>query len=229
MKKRGILLTIICFAVVAALLVTVISASSLVSSSSNQAVATAQNICPGQAASCTKTTLSATTVELGQSVTDNVKVTSKSASTIVPSGTVQFKVQVGAGIWTTYDTETLVNGVATSIAYMPMAVGADNFQAIYSGDSNYLGSTSVVGSEPLTVTPASSMATTVLGASSITLGSYVTDNVTVVGLGGSFPEPSGTVDFQVSFNSGAWTTYDASVALVDGTATSRILHADRGR
>ncbi|KPK63119.1 MAG: hypothetical protein AMK73_05405 [Planctomycetes bacterium SM23_32] len=48
---------------------------------------------------------------------------------------------------------------------------------------------------------------------SITLGDAVKDTVTVTGLGGSFPDPTGTVDFQVKTPSVDWSTYDASVAL----------------
>ena len=116
----------------------------------------------------------------------------------------------------TYDTGViLVNGAAISIMYMPMAAGDYDFRAIYSGDSNYLGSQSGDEDEPLYVTDSE------CGPCwGIILGQSVTDNATVTGLGDGFPMPTGTVDFQVSFEGGAWMTYDADVILVDGSAIS---------
>ncbi len=170
------------------------------------------------------TLLSQTTITLGDSITDDATVPGLGEPFAVPTGTVEFQVQIGAGVWTTFDTQTLSasgdDGVATSIAYMPMMVDDYHFRAVYLGDSNYLGSQSADGDEPLIVNEASSTTTTVLGTSSIILGQSVYDNATVMGLDGSFPMPTGMVDFQVSFNGGAWETYHADVVLVDGKATS---------
>ena len=170
------------------------------------------------------TLLSQTTITLGDSITDDATVPGLGEPFAVPTGTVEFQVQIGAGVWTTFDTQTLSasgdDGVATSIAYMPMMVDDYHFRAVYLGDSNYLGSQSADGDEPLIVNEASSTTTTVLGTSSIILGQSVYDNATVMGLGGSFPMPTGMVDFQVSFNGGAWETYHADVVLVNGKATS---------
>jgi len=66
----------------------------------------------------------------------------------------------------------------------------------------------------------SSQTTTFLGVSTITLGQSVTDNATVIGKGAGYPVPTGTVNFQVSFNDGAWSTFSAGVALVNGAAIS---------
>jgi len=116
-----------------------------------------------------------------------------------------------------------VDGTATSIAYMPIVAGNYEFMAHYSGDMNYKCSCSGEDDEPLLVTPGlnegGANVTTVMGVDSIYLGQSVTDNVTV-SAPAPFPMPTGTVDFQVSFNEGPWVVYDAGVALVDGTATS---------
>ena len=176
-------------------------------------------LCVEKAPTCTCTVLGVDTIILGQSVTDNVTVSGIDGFP-VPTGSVDFQVRYEGGSWTVFDANVaLVDGTATSAFYMPMAVGNYQFQAVYSGDDNYLGSKSCPLSEPLSVERAPSTTTTILGVDEIVLGQSVRDNATVTGLDG-FPVPSGTVDFQVSFNGGAWTTYDAGVALMDGSAIS---------
>jgi hypothetical protein len=102
-----------------------------------------------------------------------------------------------------------------------MVTGNYRFRAIYSGDSNYLGSQSGDEEEPLTVEKATTTTTTLLvPIGPITLGQTVYDTVTVTGLEGSYPGPTGTVDFEVSFNGGAWSGFDLVVALSGGTASS---------
>jgi hypothetical protein len=179
---------------------------------------------PGIGVSPITTLLSQTTITLGDSVTDTATVPGMGVSFSAPTGSVEFQVQIGNGLWATYDTESLsaqgANGIATSIVYTPMTVDSYNFRAIYMGDVNYQGSQSGDAAEPLIVVAAQTCTTTVLGAESIILGNSVTDNATVNALGEGFPTPSGSVDFQVSVNDGAWETYNGNVALVDGTATS---------
>ncbi|HEY3420879.1 MAG TPA: Ig-like domain-containing protein [Methanomassiliicoccales archaeon] len=175
------------------------------------------------------TTLSKTTAELGESVTDSVTVPSLGVNFPAPSGTVIFQVRVGSGTWTTFHTQTLSasgsNGVATSIAYLPLNLGSYSFRAQYGGDSNYLASQSADGSDQLTVNPGqgSGPMTNSLSHSTIVLSNSVTDTVTVPGLSLSSPIPSGTITFQVRTGSGLWETYDTktlSVIGYNGSATS---------
>ncbi len=164
-----------------------------------------------------KTTLSDNTITLGDSVTDSVTVTGVLG--IVPTGTVDFKVSYGGGAFQTWTGSTGIalngSGTATSPAYAPLAAGNYRFQAFYSGDSNYLAASSDPddADEALSVERVQKPATTVLQV-------VVTDTVTIASLPSPFPGPTGTVDFQVSANGGAWSTFDSGVALVSGSATS---------
>jgi len=176
--------------------------------------------------STTTTELSSTSIVLGNSVYDTVHVAGLGGSYPVPTGTVQFYVKAPGGSFETLGAPVALDGSgnAQSIDYTPLTTGTYYFKATYSGDSNYAGSSSGDEEEPLTVGKATPDVNTLLSDSSITLGDSVTDSVTVVGLGGSYPWPTGTVDFEVSFNGGAWTVYDDDVALTqsgsDGVATS---------
>ncbi len=172
-----------------------------------------------KAMSQTSTNLGVGVITLGQSVTDNATVTGLGGNYPTPTGNIDFQVSFNAGPWTTFSTMALAVGSALSEWYLPLAAGNYEFRAVYQGDGNYLGSTSDVGSEPLTVEVAASTTTTYIGVESITLGRSVTDNATVVGLGDGFPVPTGTVEFQVSFNCGPWETFD-SETLSEGMALS---------
>jgi hypothetical protein len=120
----------------------------------------------------------------------------------------------------TYDAGVaLVDGTATSVYYMPMAAGNYEFMANYSGDSNYLPSSSGEDAELLLVENAETNTTTCLSACHIVLGCSVCDKAFVTAEEGS-SIPTGTVDFQVRFDSGEWMTYDAGVELVNGVACS---------
>jgi hypothetical protein len=98
------------------------------------------------------TTLSKTSISLHDSVTDTATVTTIGGLT--PTGSVTFQVSTDNGVtWTSYGAaKTLLAGSATSDTYTPAATGTYYFKAIYSGDSNYLGSQSGAKDEPLTVT-----------------------------------------------------------------------------
>ena len=99
--------------------------------------------------SMTSLTLSKTSPQIaGASLTATATV-SPSAAT----GSVQFQVEIpGSSTWNTFDTRTLSSGSATSKSYTLSNVGVYNFQAVYSGDCQYSGSTSSTVS--LTVNPA---------------------------------------------------------------------------
>jgi uncharacterized protein (DUF2141 family) len=174
----------------------------------------------GQTGPNVTTALGVSSIMMSQSVSDNATVTGLGFPFPVPTGTVTFQVQYNEGSWMIYDANvTLVNGTATSVFYMPTAAGLYEFQAVYSGDSNYLPSVSAEDSEPLNVTMGVSTTSTSLSAGQITFGESVTDMASVSGMVG-FPVPTGSVDFQVSFNNGTWMTFDANVTLVNGTAIS---------
>jgi hypothetical protein len=172
-----------------------------------------------KAPSFSLTTMGTTEIVVGQSVFDNVTVTNLVDSLPVPTGSVSFQVNVNNNGFVEYDTATLVNGVAKSARYDPLAAGSYEFQAVYGGDANFLGSTSMEGSEPLSVAKAPTTTGTSLDSSSILLGDLVYDTATVTGPGNPFPVPTGTINFQVRYNGGAWTSYDTGL-LVDGTVTS---------
>jgi hypothetical protein len=151
-----------------------------------------------------------------------------------PTGTVTFYV---CGPFTTatacttagtnLGTVALVAGTATSPTYTPPSTGTYCFLGIYSGDSNYMGSSD--GSttrECFTVTPAPSTTTTSPASTSIVLAASDTDTATVTGNAGG-PAPTGTVHFYVcAGNANPCTSTTAgvvdlgTVALSGGTATS---------
>jgi len=163
------------------------------------------------------TTLSDNTITLGESVTDSVTVAAVLG--IVPTGTVDFKVSYDGGAFNTWTGSTGIaldgSGTATSPGYTPLTAGGYRFQAFYSGDGNFLANNSDPNAvdEALTVGRVQKPAATVLVVT-------VTDTVTIGSLPSPFPGPTGTVDFQVSYEGGAWTTFASGVALVAGSATS---------
>jgi hypothetical protein len=63
-------------------------------------------------------------------------------SQISPTGAITFRVKFDGGPLVTFDVENLVNGMVTSIEYVPLQAGQYYFRATYSGDSNYNGSQS---------------------------------------------------------------------------------------
>jgi len=174
-----------------------------------------------KAPTTTVTLLSASEITLGDSVTDTVTVTGLGGSFQIPTGTVDFYVSQDVATWTKFSTKTLDgSGQAISDPYTPLSAGTWYFKAIYTGDSNYLGSESGATDEPLTVNKASTTTTTLLSDSEITLGDSVTDTITVTGLGGIFPMPSGTVEFYVRKDALSWTLFSTKTLDAFGQATS---------
>ena len=165
-----------------------------------------------------------TAVPLGTSVTDQATVSGAVAGT--PTGTVTFiffsnGTCTGAG--TEGSPETLTLGVANSASEGPLLAGSYSFQATYSGDANYLGSTG--GCEPLTVNKASSATVTSMKqagqtVTSVAIGSSVTDQATVAGTGAG--TPTGTVTFTF-FSNGTCTgtgTAGSPETVASGVANS---------
>jgi hypothetical protein len=98
-----------------------------------------------------KTQLNRTWIILGESVNDTAGITAFGGYNA--TGTVTFQVKTPTADWTTYDTENLTSGMATSAAYTPEAgTGIYYFRANYSGDANYRGNQSDDNAEQLTVT-----------------------------------------------------------------------------
>jgi hypothetical protein len=175
-------------------------------------------------------------ITLGQSVTDNVTVTGLSGYPI-PSGTVTFNVYKDGSVvpmWT--DTEPLIQGLTSATAksaeFTPMAAGQYYFEAKFNSmDANYICVTDAPCNEPLCVGPATPTISTSLGNLAedgvmyITLGQSVTDNVTVTGLGGLYPIPSGTVTFTVYNETGVVKMIDIET-LTAGTTSATAKSAE---
>jgi hypothetical protein len=166
-----------------------------------------------------------TTVPLGATVSDQATVTGTGAGT--PTGTVTFtfftnSTCTGTGI--PAGTGTLASGVADSSSTEgPLTVGSYSYKATYGGDSNYLGS--IGGCEPFTVVPVTTVTTTTVelagtAVTSVPLGSTVSDQATVTGIGAG--TPTGTVTFTF-FTNGTCTGTGTSAGtgtLASGVANS---------
>src|SRR5207302_215940 len=95
-----------------------------------------------------------------------------------------------AGTATVVSTVTVTNGVVpNSAANTPTPAGSYSFNAVYSGDANNNAATSAC--EPLTVNKASPTITTTLSATTVTVGTAVTDSSTMA----SFFQAGGTVTY----------------------------------
>src|SRR6266581_3512309 len=128
------------------------------------------------------TTLSASTVNIGDSMHDSATLT---GATSDAGGTVTYSAYAGANTCTGTDllnsTKTVSNGtVPDSDAFTPTAAGSYSFQAVYSGDANNNGASSVCSTEQLLV-KASPSITTTLSATSVDVGSTVHDSAALSG------------------------------------------------
>ncbi len=170
----------------------------------------------------TATTLSYTSRTLGQSVTDTATVSAVGSGT-APTGSVTFQVSTDGGVtFNQYGAvKSLSSRSATSDAYTASNVGSFYFRAVYSGDTNYLGSQSGNTAEPLTITntAASVSAASFTPSSPITLGGSVTVSASVSAPSGVSTTPTGNVQFQVSINGGAYSNFGSLVALSGGSAS----------
>ena len=122
-----------------------------------------------------------------------------------PTGQVTFQVSTNSGsTWSTLGAvKTLVSGSATSDSYTPSAPGSTyQFRAQYGGDTNYNTATGSAASLTVNKATPSIPVPTLSPVSPISYGSSVTAKVTLSGVG-SGATPTGTVQFQVSTNSGS--------------------------
>jgi hypothetical protein len=149
----------------------------------NGATSPCEPLTVNKATAAITTTLSATTISVGQSVTDSAALT----GSFQASGSVNYNLFVGSGTCTgtssTVSTVTVTAGVvpnSRSVLFNATNAGGYSFQAVYSGDANNNGSTSPC--EPLTVNPAGGVTiTTTLSATTITVGGSVFDSATLAG------------------------------------------------
>ncbi|MFL6163950.1 MAG: hypothetical protein ACJ74U_17235 [Jatrophihabitantaceae bacterium] len=146
------------------------------------------------------TTLSATTVNIGDPVHDSSTLTGASSNA---GGTVTYHAYAGANTCSGTDLlnsqVTVTSGVVpNSTTFTPSAAGSYSFQAVYSGDGNNNGATSVCSTEQLLVKANPSIGTT-LSAASVDVGSTVHDSATLTGATG---DAGGTVAYTAYTNSG---------------------------
>jgi hypothetical protein len=168
---------------------------------------------PALTASTTTLTASATTVNAGTNVTFNVAV-APASGTGTPTGTVSFMNGT-----TTLAAIGLSNGTA-SYSTTSLPVGADSISAIYSGDTNFSGSTS----STVTVTVQALVPSFTLGASptsgTVTAGATAQTTITVTPVNG--------FNSQVSFAcsglpTGATCSFSPSTVTPSGSAASTTL------
>jgi hypothetical protein len=135
----------------------------------------------------------------------------------VPTGTVQFQdagVNLGSAV-----PLTNVGGVFSSqLQTSGLSVGTHAVTAIYSGDSNYSGSTSSI----LTQTVKSAVTSTSISAPAITYGADGIVTVTVAAQDSSAGTPTGSVTLSVDGGAAS------SQSLVNGSATFTILNPNAG-
>lgn len=133
---------------------------------------------------------SVSSVNAGGSVTLTATVSGPSGSTVVPTGSVEF--MLGS---TDLSSVPLDGTGAAQLITTTLPVGADNITAVYSGDTNYNGSTSGV----VTVTVALIPTTTTLmtSAANANLGTSITFTATVSSGAGT---PGGNVTFMNGSN-----------------------------
>ena len=128
---------------------------------------------------------SASSAQIGSAVTLTATISVPSGSIVVPTGTVTFMLGT-----TDLGSEPLNGSGVAQLITTSLPGGADAITAVYSGDSNYSGSTS--GSVTVTVTliPTATMLAT--SAASANLGASITLTTTVTSASGT---PGGTVTF----------------------------------
>ncbi len=139
------------------------------------------------------TKLSATTVNVGDPVTDSATLTGATANA---GGTVKYSAYAGANNCTGTDllnsTVTVTNGVVPdSAAFSTQTAGNYSFQAVYSGDANNNGPTSVCSTEQLLVKTTPKITTT-LSTVQVVVGGTVHDSSVLLG---ATADAGGTVKY----------------------------------
>ncbi len=155
-----------------------------------------------QGTSSTVSTPSAAHVVLGSTETDSASVTGSDGA-VDPTGSVTFyecgpsETSCNSTTGTEFDAENLSIGnpaAASSASFLPTSAGKWCFAAVYSGDTNYTGSSDTTSDECFTVKQAASTSVSKPSSTGVVLKTSVYDTVTVTGnsTGGA---PTGTVTF----------------------------------
>jgi trimeric autotransporter adhesin len=169
-----------------------------------QSTSPAVTVTVTQASTTTVVTFSPTTPSLGQTVTLTATVVVASPGAGTPTGTVQF-----FNGTTSLGTGTLSAGTAR-ITTSSLPVGSASITATYSGDANFVASTSTAA----TVTIAQASTTTSLTVSNTSPGAFdtVTLSATVAAVSPAVGTPTGTVEFLADGSSLGTATLSAGQA-----------------
>jgi hypothetical protein len=137
----------------------------------------------------------------GQSVTFTATVTGPSGNMTVPTGSVNFMDGT-----TTLGSGTLNGSGTTTYTTAALSAGSHLITAVYSGDSNFSGSTSNVVTQVVNAASKASTTALVSSLNPSTSGQSVTFTATVTGPSGNTTAPTGSVSFMdgtTSLGSGA--------------------------
>ena len=161
------------------------------------------------------TALSASTITVGESVTDSATLTG--TDLLTASGTVTYQFFSGfscAGAATIVGTPVVVNGgvIPASVSKAFNSAGLYSWNAVYSGDASNNGATSQC--EPLTVNKATPHVTSTVTPSAITVGSSATDLAAVSGF-----IPTGTTTYTAYSDSSCTTSVFTSASIPLGTSS----------
>jgi len=170
------------------------------------------------------TSLSATSINAGGSVSDSATLTGETSTA---GGTVTYNLYSGSsscsGSAVVISTVTVTNGVVPSSGSHTFSTGGPySWQAVYSGDASNSGATS--SCEPLVVKASPSVATT-LSSTSAKAGASVTDIAT---LNGATSTAGGTVQYEYFTSStcgGSATNVGSAVTVTNGVVPSSQLQA----
>jgi parallel beta-helix repeat protein len=180
-----------------------------------------QTLLINKVATVTTSAASATSVKTGTAVTDQAAITGIASTA---GGTVTYNLfnTVGCTGSPVFNptTAAFTNGnVPASSAWTAMPPATYQWQATYNGDGNHLASTSVCGSDSVTVTISTpTMTTAVAPASPVVTGTSVKDQAT---LAGATSNAGGTVTYKLY--SGSLCTGSAVSTTVAATVTNGVV------
>ena len=151
---------------------------------------------------------SANPSSFGQAVAFTVTVTANAPGAGIPTGSVTF-----ADGSTTIGTGTLNSAGQATFASSALSVGSHSITAVYSGDPNFIGSTSTALGQ--TVNKDGSTVAITSSASPSVLNQSISFTVTVSAAATGSGTPTGTVQFSIDGSK-----FGSAVALAGGSATS---------
>jgi hypothetical protein len=146
----------------------------------------------------TTTTLSPTTsTDFGQTASFTASVASQDPGEPAPTGTIQFTAD-GNNI----GSPVTISGGSASITDNALAAGNHSIGAIYSGDSNFFGSSATSQTQVVAPAPTSTAVVTTVTPSAFGQSVQYTATVTATSPGGATGAPAGTVSFSATPNAG---------------------------